>query len=153
MGRLPVWAALVASLSANAVVAVSAARHRMQPASRGEPLIFSRAALDAAQRARILELRAELVVKRDARARALGDLRAQLAAAVVRAPNDRAALESLLARVSESQAAFQRDVVEHVLAVRAVLHPDQRRAFEDVIATQLREGGALHGEGAGEGSR
>lgn len=143
MGRLTVWAALAASLSANAVLVTTLAVHRPRPAPSGEPVVFSRTAVDAEQRARILELRAAVMAKRDAHAEEISALRGQLAAAIARTPDDRPVVDSLLVRISASQAAFQRAVVDHVLAVRAVLRPDQRAAFEDVIATQLRAGSAL----------
>jgi Spy/CpxP family protein refolding chaperone len=143
IGRLTVWAALAASLSANVVLVTNSVRHRAQPAPSGVPVVFSRTAVDAEQRARIVELRAAVVAKRDAHAQEISKLREQLAATIARTPDDRPVVDSLLARISASQAAFQHAVVDHVLAVRAVLRPDQRAAFEDVIATQLNAGSAL----------
>ncbi len=75
----------------------------------------------------------------------LAALRRRLAAAIARQPEDRAAVDSTLRRIAEEQARFQEAVVSHVLAVRSVLKPDQRPAFEDIIAHHIQAAGQMHG--------
>ncbi len=147
MKRLVLWALLALSLSGNVAVAAVALWHRsVSPApSPDEPRIFSRVSLDAEQRARITELRARLMDKRDGHVRRMGQLRTQLAAAVVRPPEDRAAVDAVLHEIAAVQADYQEAVVAHVLAVRDVLRPDQRPAFEKMLAERI--GGPAFGAG------
>ena len=144
MRRLLPWALLVASLAANVALGVSLA-HRDGSAFPSEPLIFSKVQLDPSQRARISSLRTELLTRRQENQRNLMQLRRQLAAAIGHEPEDRASVDSTLRQIAESQARFQAAVVDHVLAVRTVLRPDQRPAFEDIIAGHMQQaGGQMH---------
>jgi hypothetical protein len=140
--RFALWALLAVSLSANLAMAAVAARQRSWGAS-SEPRVFSKVALDPDQRARILQLRSHLVATRDEHARRIAELRARLAGAMTRRPEDTAGIDSILHGIAESQAGFQRAVVDHVLAVRAVLRPDQRPAFEEVVAGHMQAGGPM----------
>jgi nickel and cobalt resistance protein CnrR len=140
MRRLLPWALLAASLAANVVLGMTLA-HRGGSALPGEPLIFSRVQLDADQRARISSLRSELLARRQENQRTLMQLRRQLAEAIGHDPEDRAAVDATLRQIAGSQARFQAAVVDHVLAVRAVLRPDQRPAFEDIIAGHMQQAG------------
>lgn len=142
MRRLVPWALLVASLAANVALG-SALFHRHRSALPDEPLIFSKVQLDPSQRVRISSLRTELLARRDENQRGLLALRRRLAAAMTQDPEDRAAVDSTLRQIAESQARFQAAVVDHVLAVRAVLRPDQRPAFEDIIAIHMQGGGQM----------
>ncbi len=144
MKRLLPWALLAASLAANVALAATLAGRRGTPGFPSEPLIFSKAQLDADQRARISALRAELLARREDSERSLAVLRRQLAAAIARQPEDRATVDSTLHQIAEAQARFQEAVVNHVLAVRAVLKPDQRPAFEDIIAHHVQAGAQMH---------
>ena len=142
MKRFALWALLAASLSANLAVALAAVRHR-SAGTPDEPVLFSKVALDAAQRDRISKLRSQILAKREEHGWNLSELRVQLAAAIVRQPEDRAAIDSTLRRIAESQARFQEAVVDHVLAVRSVLRPEQRPAFEDIVAGRIESGGPM----------
>lgn len=144
MKRLLPWALLAASLAANVALAVTLKGRRDGPGFPSEPLIFSKVQLDADQRARISSLRTELLARRGESERNLAALRRQLAAAIGRQPEDRAAVDSTLRQLAEAQAGFQEAVVGHVLAVRAVLRPDQRPAFEDIIAHHMQAGAQMH---------
>jgi Spy/CpxP family protein refolding chaperone len=145
MKRLALWSLLVLSLSANAAFGASMLRQRpVQPAIPDEPQLFSRVALDASQRERILELRTLLLRERSRQSTELEALRGRLAEQLAQAPEDTQAVGFVLARIEEAQAAFQRRVVEHVLSVRSVLRPDQRPAFSEIVARQLRAGGPMH---------
>ncbi len=77
------------------------------------------------------------MANRDVHARRIADLRVQLASAVMREPDDHARVESILRSISESQASLQQAVVEHVIAVRAVLRSDQRPTFEQMVAEHI----------------
>jgi Spy/CpxP family protein refolding chaperone len=140
MKRLALWAVLALSLSANLAVAAVAVRQR-GAAPPNEPMIFSRVALDAAQRARISALRTELMAHRDEHARRIADLRTQLATSILHEPADQAHVDSVLREIASSQAAMQRAAVDHVLAVQTVLRPDQRPAFAQMVAGLMRSAG------------
>ena len=147
MKRLVLWALLALSLSANLAVAAFAVWHRRTTAS-DEPRIFSQVKLDPEQRARISELRAQLFSTRETQVRRLALLRKQLGAAMMRQPDDRAAVDGVLREIAAVQAGYQEAVVAHVLAVRNVLRPDQRPAFEKMLADRIG-GGAVLGPAAG----
>ncbi len=142
MRRLVLPALLVASLAANVALAATLF-HRHRSALPGEPLIFSKVQLDPGQRARISSLRTALLARREENQRGLLALRRRLAAAMTQDPEDWAAVDSTLRQIAESQARFQAAVVDHVLAVRAVLRPDQRPAFEDIIAIHMQGDGQM----------
>jgi hypothetical protein len=68
-------------------------------------------------------------------------------------PESHARVESILRGIVESQAGLQQAVVEHVIAMRAVLRPDQRPAFEQMVAEHMTSGGPMQcglGSPAGE---
>jgi Spy/CpxP family protein refolding chaperone len=144
MKRLLPWALLAASLAANVALAATLGGRRDASGVPSEPLIFSRVQLDADQRARIASLRAELLARREESEGSLAALRRQLATAIARQPEDRAVVGSTLHQIAEAQASFQEAVVNHVLAVRSVLKPDQRPAFEDIIAHHMQAGAQMH---------
>jgi Spy/CpxP family protein refolding chaperone len=143
MRRLLPWALLAASLAANVGLGVTLAR-RGQAAFPEEPLIFSKVHLDEGQRQRILSLRSEVLAHREESEHHLETLRGQLASDMAREPVDLAAVESTLRQIAEIQARLQHTVVDHVLAVRAVLRPEQRTAFEEVIAHHMLAGRRMH---------
>jgi Spy/CpxP family protein refolding chaperone len=143
MRRLLPWALLAASLAANVAMAVVGS-HSGGPAPQHEPPIFARVSLEPDQRARISSLRSDLLARREVHQREIMELRNKLAAAVTHEPEDRAAVESILANIADAQAGFQRAMVDHILAVRSVLKPDQRPAFESLVANQMQAGGQSH---------
>ncbi len=142
MKRFALWALLSVSLSANLAMAAIAVHQRSSGPS-SEPRLFSRVALDPEQRARILELRSVLLSTRDEHAHRLAELRTRLASAMMRQPGDATTIDAILHGIAESQAGFQRAAVEHVLAVLAVLRPEQRPAFEEVVAGHMQAGGPM----------
>jgi len=150
--RFALWALLAASVSANVAMATVALRQRSSGPSN-EPLLFSKVALDPDQRTRISELRSLLIARRDEHARNLAELRTRLAGAMMHQAEDPAAIASILRGIAEAQTGFQQAIVDHVLAVRAVLRPEQRPAFEEVVAGQMKVGGPLQcGFGARHGA-
>jgi hypothetical protein len=154
MKRLALWAVLALSLSANLAVAAVALRQRGAAPSSNEPLLFSKVALDTAQRSRISALRAELMARKDEHARRIADLRGELATTILREPANEAHVESILREIASSQAAMQRAAVEHVLAVKAVLRTDQRPAFAEMVASHMRSAGPMQcGLGPASGQR
>ena len=143
MKRLVPWALLAASLAANVALGVTVSG-RDRAGFPSEPLIFSKVNLNADQRARISSLRSEIVAHRDESERRLKALRGELASEIAREPEDRSAVDSTLRQIADSQARFQVAVVDHVLAVRAVLTPEQRSAFEGIIAHHMQAGAQTH---------
>ncbi len=140
MKRFAFWALLVASLSANLAMAAVAVWQR-SPARPGEPLLFSKVALDPDQRSRISGLRERLMSTRQEHARRMAALRRDLASAAVQQPAAPATVDRALRAIADTQAAYQRAVVEHFLAVRDVLRPEQRPAFEKMVVEQMSMGG------------
>jgi len=140
MRRFYLWAVLAVSLSANVVVAAMALRRAGMPAMPKDPPLFSKVALDQDQKARIGALRARILADRAEQARHLAGLRGALARQLVQDPQDSQALDAALVRIETAQGAFQRRVVAHVLAVRAILRPEQRPAFGELVTAQMRGG-------------
>ena len=98
-----------------------------------DPPLFSKVALDQDQKARIGALRERILADRAEQAKAL-------AGQLVHDPQDSQALDAALVRIETAQRAFQRRVVAHVLAVRAILRPAQRLAFGELVTAQMRGG-------------
>jgi Spy/CpxP family protein refolding chaperone len=148
MRRLVFRALLGLSLSANVAVAVMALRRGPAPDGvPAEPPLFARVSLEAEQRERIMKLREKLLADRRGAAERLAALRAGLAEALARDPADGPAVERALAAIEAEQAGFQRSVVAHVLAVREVLRPEQRPAFQALVARHMRAGAPLDPSG------
>jgi Heavy-metal resistance len=140
MRRIHLGVLLAVSLSANVVIAGFALRRVAAPAATMPPPLFARVALDGDQKARIGALRERLLAERADEARRLADLRGALAHQLVHDPQDARSLDAILSRIEEAQRGFQRRVVAHVVAVREVLRPDQRPAFEELVTVQMRGG-------------
>jgi nickel and cobalt resistance protein CnrR len=140
MRRMLLGVLLAVSLSANAVIAGFALRRAAAPAGATTPPLFAKVALDGDQKARIAALRERLLAERADEAKRLADLRGALAQQLVRDPQDERSLDAILTRIEAAQHEFQRRVVAHVVAVRAVLRPDQRPVFEELVAAQMRGG-------------
>jgi len=144
MTRIVFWTLMGLSLSANlAVAAVALGRDSLPRGSPGEPPLFSKVSLEPDQRARIMALREKLLADREEQAKRLAALRATLADLLTRDPADPPAIDGTLAEIEVGQASFQRRVVAHVLAVREVLRPEQRPAFEALVAQHMRTGAPL----------
>ena len=119
------------------------ARRNDGSSRRTEPRVFSRVAPDTDQRTRISTLRSQIMATRDEHGRRIAKMRGQLASAIMREPQDQALVDSILHNIAASQASVQQAAVDHVLAVRAVLRPDQRPAFEEMITSHMRSGGPM----------
>ncbi len=144
MRRIAFWLLLGLSLSANVAVAAIAVKNGYHPrGAPGEPPIFSRVSLDPDQRARIVALREKLLEDREEGATRLEALRVKLADLLARDPLDRLAMDRTLVEIEARQAGFQRRVVNHVLAVRDLLRPEQRPAFFALVAELMRTGTPL----------
>ena len=103
MRSLALWAALAASLSANAVIATVALSRRTSAAPSPTPAGPCPSAV--------------LTLSGDEASR-VGELRSR--------------------SMARAQAEFQQATVEHVLAVRGVLGPGQRPAYDQMLAGKLR---------------
>ena len=146
MKRLLVGAVLALSLAANGAVLVMSVR--AQAASPAGIPLFSRVAVDAAQREQVLKLRKGFHAFRAENYARTDALRAQLAELLKTDAPDRARIDAVLAQISESQAALQRRVVEQAISVRALLRPEQRPAFEELMTQQLTAGVPVQRNGA-----
>jgi Spy/CpxP family protein refolding chaperone len=141
MRRIVFWALLGLSLSANAAVAAVVLGGRLPGhGPTGAPLLFAKVSLDPDQRARIMALREKLLADREAQAARLAELRGKLADLLAADPTDPTAVDAALGDIEAGQAGFQRRVVAHVLAVREVLRPEQRPAFQALVAEHMRTG-------------
>lgn len=145
MKRLLPWALLAASLSANLALAVAATR-RGEPGPSVEPQIMVQLSLDPDQRASIERLRSRLVASRREHAVAMAGLRQRLTAAIARQGGEPGAVPRIRGELAEAQAGYQCQVVDHMLAVRGVLRPDQLPQFEQMVSRQMAAGAAGAGE-------
>jgi hypothetical protein len=93
--------------------------------------------LDAGQRERIEGLRTRLMASRLEHGRAVAEMRRRLTTAIAHQGDEPAAVGKALHDLAEAQAGYQCDVVDHVLAVRSVLRPDQRPKFEQMVSQQM----------------
>ena len=143
MKRALLLGLLVVSLVVNAVVAFHAVSRRgggMVPGVPGEPPLFRALSLSEVQKGEIMARRERLMAQREATAARLGELRGQLADALALGEAGRPRVDEVLAGLEAAQRDYQRAVVEHLLAVRETLTPDQRPVFERMLAERLREG-------------
>ena len=102
--------------------------------------LLDRLKLDAEQRNRLAEMRRKMHEKRAAFQRRAAELKSELAETISATQVDRAALNGLLGRYTENQAAMQRAVVEHLIGVGAMLHPEQRDEFRTLLHTEIFHG-------------
>ena len=138
MKRLLLGGLLAVSLAANATVLAMSVR--AQAASpMGIPL-FSKVSPDAQQREQIMAMRNDFLAFRKTNFEKTDSLRGELAELLKTDSPDRARIDAVLARIAETQSALQRRVVEQAISVRAVLRPDQRPAFEELMTKNLRGG-------------
>jgi Heavy-metal resistance len=138
--RLLPWALLAASLSANVAMGVTALHGRV-PAPLPEPPFMGQLGLDSGQRERIEGLRARLMSSRLEHGRAVAEMRRRLTTAIAHQGEKPAEVGKALHDLAEAQASYQGEVVDHVLAVRSVLRPDQRPQFEQMVSHQMAVGG------------
>jgi len=102
--------------------------------------LLDRLKLDSAQRAELARMRQRLQVKREAYWRRTAAIKAELAEAIC-APDPRSGrLDRLLARFAREQSEMQRSVTEHLRKVGAMLRPEQRARFHELLRTQMFRG-------------
>lgn len=150
MRRFLFWLVLILSLSANATVLAMVVHRR---AASPEMPLLSRVELAPEQRARVMELRSGLLAFRRENHDRAAVLRGQLAELLQSDATDPGRVDENLRAISENQGGLQRRVVQHLLAVRAVLRPDQRAAFHELMTEQLRAGVPMQGACVGEVGR
>jgi Spy/CpxP family protein refolding chaperone len=139
MKRMLLYGALALSLTVNVTVAALALRPRVAPGGVMMPVALM-ARLDADQREQVKALHTSCQHDRDDLQARSRQVRRRLAELLTTDPTDRAGIEVVLAQLTELQIALQRRVVEQALAVRAVLRPDQRPAFEQLMTERLVAG-------------
>lgn len=105
-----------------------------------ERCMLDRLQLDTEQRGRLAVFRREMLAKRRAFWQRSADIKAELADAICAQTSDRERIDSLLLRYSENQAAMQREVVEHLSRVHAMLRPDQREQLHTLLRTDIFRG-------------
>jgi Spy/CpxP family protein refolding chaperone len=134
---------LVVSLSVNAVVAFHAVRRHAPGIMAGlpfEPPLFRVLSLTEVQKGAIVARRQQLMAQRELTSARLGELRGRLADALAQGEAGRPRIDGVLAEMEAAQRDYQRAVVEHLLAVRETLTPDQRPVFGRMLGERLREG-------------
>jgi Spy/CpxP family protein refolding chaperone len=90
-----------------------------------------------AMRAKAVAFRAEI----DNRREEIAAGRKELVALLRRDAPDRKAIDAAIARISRMQENMQRRIAEHMLAEKALLDPDQRQKFMDLIGERMAAGG------------
>jgi Spy/CpxP family protein refolding chaperone len=139
--------ALGLSLALNASLVVGSFRRAgAQPGDgaaredEGESCLLDRLQLDEGQRERLTAQRSEMHVKRRAFWRRSAAIKAELADAIRAEDADRERIDSLLARYAENQAEMQREIVAYLSRVNAMLRPDQRGQFHELLRTDIFHG-------------
>jgi len=89
--------------------------------------------LSSKQEARFHELRADLHTFRDSCHERMMGLRKQLLAALMTEPPDRDRIAEVMEKIVARQAHLQQRIVDHLLAEKAVLRPEQLPAFNTVL--------------------
>jgi hypothetical protein len=120
----------------------------------GEPCrLYSHLHLSPEQQARADRERRRLLADVGRLQQRLAVEREALMALLLSPDPDPPAIQGQLARISEAQTAVQQRVIDHYLAERRQLPPEQRQAFQSVIRTWVcpRVGGGLAGEACGIG--
>jgi Spy/CpxP family protein refolding chaperone len=98
--------------------------------------------LTADQQRRIERLEREYAVERGAQEAEMRAANAQLAQAYQRAHAFTPQAQAAIDRFHRAQDALQKDTMEHVVAMRAVLTPDQAAQFDDTVAKALTSQGS-----------
>jgi hypothetical protein len=149
MSRVFLWSLLAVSLAANATIAVLALR---APSAQGlpssviaprSPCLLAQVALEPGQRAQVAEIRKRFLAHREAHARRTGEMRERLARLLVQESPEWERIDQEISEISRAQGSLQRAIVEHVLAVRSLLHGEQRLAFTRNLGELVRSGRAL----------
>lgn len=89
--------------------------------------------LSAQQEAQFRKLRSDFHAYRDSCHQRMMELRRELLTELLADPPDQERIDTLLDQMSAQQAQLQERLVQHLLAERAVLRPDQRPAFEQTL--------------------
>jgi len=146
---------LLFSLSMNAAVIAAFAYQRVTSDS-GSPAAtaaespsdpFSVLDLTPEQEREFGRLRAEFRDYRGECHHQTGQMIAELVSELTSDAPDQQALDRILLAMSDRQAATQRRLVDHLFALRAVLTPEQRPAFDRVLGETLLA--SHHGAGGG----
>ncbi|NMC69450.1 MAG: periplasmic heavy metal sensor [Myxococcales bacterium] len=148
MTRSLAWKLLLAlSLGANAALGAflvlrSGAAESAEPTLVVDelPCLLERIGLDPAQQDAVDRARAGFETAYEARRAALRRVRAELFGLIERSPGDRAALEECLTRLGAAQLDLRRELVDQILAIAAVLRPEQRERFLDGLRDRFVEG-------------
>jgi len=144
--------ALGLSLALNVALGIGHLRARSSSATiaRGidrDPCLLDRLKLDDGQRLRLREMRRRMHEKRALFFQRSSAIKAGLAEAIGAASSSRTQLDAELARYAENQAAMQRAVAEHLVAVSAMLRPEQRDGFRTLLQSEMFSG--IRSPGAG----
>jgi hypothetical protein len=110
------------------------------PDARGTRCLLDRLQLDHPQRQRLLEMRREMQKRRAAFWQRSAAIKTELAGAICAAGPSHPQLDALLDRYAKNQAQMQRAVADHLLGVNAMLRPDQREKFRDLLRTEMFRG-------------
>lgn len=150
------WSLLGLSLALNAALAIG--HLRSEAARNGPPgddakdgqCLLDRLSLDREQQLRLAEMRRTMRERRTAYWRQAEAIKGELAEAICSSDMQPGALDAQLTRYAENQAAMQRAVAEHLRGVNAMLRPEQREGFRNLLRTEMFRGiRSLPGEAPG----
>lgn len=131
---------LLFSLALNLAVLGIVAIRRLAHVRREPPaMIDLRAELKLApdQERSFDELRDRFHGAREEHQRAMGAIRTALLHELLAEHPDRTRIDGLLADIARHQGEVQRRLVDHLIDERALLHPEQRPAFEAIMKRRL----------------
>ena len=100
--------------------------------------VYEEVQLSPEQQARMAAGRDQFIGAVDTIGRNIVSLQLQLIDAIAADPLDRNAIDATVGRIHAEQQAMQRTVVEHLLADKDGLTPDQRREFFEVLKRRVR---------------
>ena len=102
-------------------------------------LVHDRLDLSAPQRSQIEGLEAQHAVRREALESEMRAANAELAAAMLAKHAYTPDVQAAVDRLHHAMGELQKETIEHTLAMRTVLTPEQARTFDELIARSLTE--------------
>ena len=137
--RRTVLAALIVFAAAIAGVLVGRAMLAPKQAADSElhALLHDQLNLDAAQHARLDALEAQFAVRRKALELEMRADNAKLAAAIQAEHGYGPQVTSAIDQSHMAMGALQKETLEHVFAMRALLRPEQTRKFDEAVVKAL----------------
>jgi Spy/CpxP family protein refolding chaperone len=114
--------------------------YRTWPGQRG--YVFEEVQLMPEQRSRMIAGRDSFIATIDTIGNTILGLQIQMIDAIAADPEDRRAIDATVDRIRSQQQTMQLAVVEHLLADKSLLHPDQRKEFFSILKARMLAQGA-----------